>query len=113
MRRPARKPTLWPPCNVSTQISLRSSRRLTDPSRHIPYQGERGIELGFLKQKIQAKSVYPGKLMLVRIDTLRRVHNVGFLASRVIRERYKETDKPVFSKPFVEHRKKISQLYTN
>ena len=28
MSRPARKPTLWPMRNVSTQISLRSPRRL-------------------------------------------------------------------------------------
>ena len=47
MNRPARKPTVWHLRNVSTQISLRSPRRLicADTFRH------RGIELWFLEQK--------------------------------------------------------------
>ena len=68
---PARKLTLWPLRNVSTQINLCSPRRLI-PETENPQE---------------AKSVYPvslrGMLRLIRVDTLRIIHNVGFLAGQL------------------------------
>ena len=61
MSRSTRKPTLWTLRNVSTQISMRSSRMLIWASL-IPSQEDRGIVLWFLKQENpqQAKHVSPG-----------------------------------------------------
>ena len=67
--RPARKPTLCPLHNVSTQISLRNPRRLfrADTFR--------------LRRNVSVRVSLRGMLWLIRVDTLR---NVGFLTGRFI-----------------------------
>ena len=87
MSRPARKRTLRPLRNVSTTISQRSPRRLIwadtfrlrgiEVKNHYSWNrkstgGERSIRISVR-----------GILRLIQVDTLRRVHNVGFLAGRL------------------------------
>ena len=78
MSRPARKPTLWTLRHVSTQTSLRPSKKAI------------GIEEGFLKEKTHRKRKVSVQvslrviLRLIRVDTLRRVHNVGLQTGHLI-----------------------------
>ena len=89
MSRSMRKPTLWSLRYVSTQISMRSQRRLIQADSY-RLNWDRGIELWFMKQKIyRRRSLYVrvslrGILRLIRFDALRRVHTVGFLVGRLI-----------------------------
>ena len=80
MSRPARKPTLWPLRNVSTQIRPHSPRKLIRAET---------FRLGGLgndssENPHEAKRVYPSKPLLIWVDTLRIVHSVGFLAGRLM-----------------------------
>ena len=55
----------------------------------MPSQGDRGIQQLFLKKKIHRRRKVSvrinlrGMLRLILVDTLRRVHNVGFLVGRL------------------------------
>ena len=86
--RSTRKPTLWTLRNVSTRISLGSPRKLirADSFRL------RRIEIysnDSCKQKIQRRRkltdrlTLRGMLKLIRLNTLRRVHNVDFHLERL------------------------------
>ena len=57
----------------------------TDPGRYIPYQGDTGIDYRVMIPETETPQEAKGVMLrLIRIDTLRRVHNVGFLAGRLI-----------------------------
>ena len=57
----------------------------TDPGWHIPSHGDR-VMIPATENPQEAKGAYPFRLFemlrLIRVDTLRRVHNVGFFTRR-------------------------------
>ena len=61
MSRVARKPTLWNLRNVSTQISLRSLRRLFLAHTFRLWGYRYRVTIPETEKTLEAKSVYPGK----------------------------------------------------
>ena len=54
-----------------------------NPGRHIPSQGDKDNNF-HRRRKVSVWVSLCGMLILIRVDTLRRVHNVGFHAERLI-----------------------------
>ena len=79
MSRYTKIPTLWTLRKCIDPDQTAQSAQV-NPDRHIPSQWDRGIEDFFLKQKFHRRQKVSfrvslrGMLMLIRIDTLRRVH---------------------------------------
>ena len=86
MSRPARRPTLWTLRKASTRISICMSRRLTrtDNVRLLQIFCFRNNYSIPLRRKVSVRTSQRGLRRLILIDTLRRVHNVGFLKERLI-----------------------------
>ena len=89
MSRPARKPTVWPLRKVPTRISLSVPRRLTrtdtfSPPVHFLFQETFVYTSISQRRNVSARISLRGMRKLIWVDTLRRYHNVGFLAGRLI-----------------------------
>ena len=57
---------------------------MRSPGRHIPSQRGTGIDYRVMTPETEnAREANSGMLKLIRVDTLRRVHNVGFLVRRL------------------------------
>ena len=82
MSHPARKPTLWPLRNNSTNISLHSLRRRI---RADTFRLNGIVEVIIpeteihRRQKVSIWVSLCGMLRLIRVDTLRKIHNFVFV----------------------------------
>ena len=79
MSQSERNPTLWTLCRVSTRIGLSMPRRLVDRHFSPPVDFLFKVTLLYpIRRNVSARISLRGLRRLIWVDTLRRVHNVGF-----------------------------------
>ena len=103
MSRSARKQTLWTLRKVSTQISLSMPRRQTRTGQTpVDFLFQESLLYTYipLRRNVSARISLRGMRMLVRVDTLRRVHHF-FFVERLIYLYYSLISQKVFEKHLI------------